>query len=129
MERKHAHDSTDRPPLTFLLSKWYNFLFAAVFLIYGSVKIILSILDRNYDDITTSIFFLLLGVILISVWLGYREFKMWGWYGLLGVNGLVMLLALFNITQLGNIILLVLSGATIFLMMVPTTKSFVLSQD
>ena len=75
-----------------------------------------------------SIFFLLLGIVLISVWLGYREFKMWGWYGLLGVNALVIILALLNISQIGNIILLVFSGLTIFLMMTPTTKSFVLSR-
>jgi len=114
--------------MTFLITKWYNLIFATIFVIYGSVKIILSILDRNYETVTTSIFFLLLGIILISVWLAYREFRMWGWWGLIAMNAVVIVLALWNITMVGNIILLVLSMVTILLMLAPTTKAYVLSR-
>jgi hypothetical protein len=114
--------------MTYLVTKWYNFIFAAIFIVYGSVKIILSILDRNYETVTTSVFFLLLGIILISIWLAYREYKMWGWWGLIGMNAVVIVLALWNITMIGNIILLFLSLVTILLMLAPTTKAYVLSR-
>ena len=128
MDRKKPGIPEDSPPMTYLISKWYNFIFAAIFIVYGSVKIILSILDRNYETVTTSVFFLLLGIILISIWLAYREHKMWGWWGLIGMNGAVILLALWNITMIGNMILLFLSLATILLMLAPTTKTYVLSR-
>ena len=126
MNPKQDQSRTLHPPLTYQITKWYNIVFAAIFIIYGSVKIILSILDRNYATITTPVFFLLLGIVLMSICLAYREYKVWGWYGLIGMNVLVVILALFNITLIGNIILLALSMTTILLMLAPTTKAFVL---
>ena len=127
MDNRQTQSKSGQPPLTYKLSKWYNFIFSAVFVIYGGVRIVLSVLDRNYEDMYTPIFFLLVGIVLVSICLAYSELKSWGWYGLLGVNALVVILSLFNVTQIGNIVLLVLSGATIYLMMLPATKSFVLS--
>jgi len=115
----------DNRPLTYRLASWYAFIFSAVFLIYGGVKIILGILDRNYTELGQPIIFCLIGVALITVAFAYRELKTWGWYGLVAINSLVILLALFGFSRYENIILIVLSGVALYALFSSQTKQYV----
>jgi len=115
----------DDRPLAYKLVNWYAFVFSAVFLIYGGVKVILGILDRNYHALGQPIVFCLIGGILITVAFAYKELKTWGWYGLVAINCLVVLLALFGYYHYENIILIILSGMVLFALFTPQTKQYV----
>lgn len=113
-------------PLSFRLSKWHGYAFAGTFLLFGGVKIILSFLDRTYADIGQSFLFLVLGIVLVAVVFAYRDLKAWGWYGLVGINGLVVLGALFGLSHYENVVLLLLSLGSLTTLFMTSTKSLVL---
>lgn len=105
------------------MPKWYGYVFGAFFVLYGGVKIILGALDRQYDGVGQFILFLLIGVAVFTVAFGYRDGRVWGWYGLVTVNALIVVLTLFGLSDLYNVIFLILSAATLGLLFMPTTKS------
>ncbi len=118
--------------VTFVIAKWYAYVLSATFLLYGGVKIVLSFLDRTYADIGASFIFLVIGVVVVSVALAFRDLKSWGWYGLLVVNGLGLVGSLFHLRDAASnswdapsIILLLLSAAAILLLLAPGTKALV----
>jgi len=119
----------DNRPLTYKLASWYAFIFSAVFLIYGSVKVILGVLDRNYAELGEPIIFGLIGVVLISVAFAYKELKTWGWYGLVAINSLVILLAIFGFSRYENIILIILSGLALYALFSRRTKQYVFKKQ
>lgn len=121
--------SKDNRPLTFKLANWYGFIFSAVFLVYGSVKVILGVLDRNYTDLGAPILFALVGLVLISFAFAYKELKAWGWYGLVVINCLVILLALFGYSHYESIILIILSGIALYSLLSPQTKQYVFKRQ
>ncbi|HWR82169.1 MAG TPA: hypothetical protein VN285_02585 [Candidatus Deferrimicrobium sp.] len=112
----------DQRPLTFKLAKWYGFILAIVFLLYGVVKVILGILDRSYHDMGQPIVFGLIGLVLIIIAYAYRDLKTWGWYGLIGINCLVVLLAVLRLSHYENILLLALSGLALYCLFSPMTR-------
>jgi len=118
--------------ITFVLAKWYAYVLSAMFLLYGGVKIVLSFLDRTYADVGASFIFLIIGVVVVSIALAFRDQKNWGWYGLLAINGLGLVGSLFHLRDAAtnswdapSIILLLLSVAAILLLLAPGTKSLV----
>ncbi|MCP4685177.1 MAG: hypothetical protein GY867_06970 [bacterium] len=110
-------------PITFLLAKWYGYVFSAMFILYGGVKIILGVLDRDYSDMSQSVIFLIAGAIMITVSFAFRDLKRWGWYGLVALNGIVVLLVLFSLGETLNLVFLVLSGAVLGALFAPPTKT------
>ncbi|MFQ6007657.1 MAG: hypothetical protein ACE5K8_01775, partial [Candidatus Zixiibacteriota bacterium] len=54
----------------------------------------------------------------------YRELKAWGWYGLVGINSLVILIALFGYSHYENIVLIILSGIALYALFSPQTKQY-----
>ncbi len=115
-------------PLTYRIALWYGFIFAAIFLLYGGVKIILGILDRNYEEMATPILLAVLGLILIAFAFAYKEQKAWGWYGLIIINGLVVISAVLGITRYENIILLIVSAVVLYALFAPATKQYLFRQ-
>jgi len=115
--------------LTFKLAQWYAFIFSSVFLLYGGVNIILAIMDHNYIDIAPPIIFVAIGLALMIPAIAYKELKIWGYYGLAGINGIVIILTLFGIGDWRNIILLVLATAAMGALFAPTTRRYLFDQD
>ena len=111
-----------KPPLTYLLAKWYGYILAAVFLLYGGVSLILSVLDRDYSQTGTFLVFLAVGIVLMAIAMAFRDRRPWGWYGQIGLQGLVVLLALLHPTNPYNWILIALSGLCLWLLWTPRTK-------
>jgi hypothetical protein len=109
-------------PITYAYSSVYGFVFALFFLIYGGVKVILSFMDHNYESLRDPILFTIIGGVLISLAMAFRDLKSWGRYGLIVVNGLVVLIALFGITRPENIALIILSGAALYSLLAPATR-------
>ncbi len=116
-------EESQNRPITFLLAKWYGYVFAGMFTLYGGVKIILGILDRDYSDFSQSVIFLLVGIIMVTICVGFRDLKRWGWYGMVFLNGLIVLAVLFSLGETLNIVFLVLSGATLAALFAPPTKA------
>ena len=117
-------DSIKQAPLSFKLAGWYGMIFASCFLLYGGVKIILSILDRNYSDMGNPIVFSILGLILISFAVAFRDLRKWGWYGMIVINGLVVVGALAMYQHFADIILVILSGAALYFLFAPSTRTY-----
>lgn len=114
-----------KQPLFFNLAKWYGYFFAVVFILYGGVEIILGIMDHNYQDFASYIIFLLLGLILLIIVMAYRDLKIWGWYSMIILNILIIILALFQIKRAESIVLLVLSLASVYFLLSSDTKGFI----
>ncbi len=112
-------------PLTYNLTKWHGYGLAGIYLLYAGVKIILSFLDRTYADMGQSFLFLVVGIVLISVAFAYRDLKVWGWYGLVAMNGVVILLSLFGLSHYEYIVMMLLSLASLALLFAAPTKRFV----
>lgn len=110
-------------PWSFQLTKWYAYTLAAMFLLYGGVKLVLGFLDRTYGDVGMSALFLLAGLALVSVAAAYGERRTWGWYGVIAINALVVVLAMLNLRMVENLVLLALSAAALVLLFFPATKA------
>ncbi len=63
MERQEVDEAIDQRPTTFVLVKWYGYVFSLFFLLYGGVNIILGVLDRDYTQTPKSLVFLIIGII------------------------------------------------------------------
>ncbi len=119
----------DNRPLTYKLANWYGFIFSAVFLVYGGVKVILGILDHNYSELGEPIIFGLIGILLITVAFAYKALKTWGWYGLVAINCLVIVLALFGYSHYESVVLIILSGVALYSLLSPQTKQYIFRQQ
>jgi hypothetical protein len=115
-------------PMTYLLTKWWAYIFCAMYLLYGGVKLILSFLDKNYADISTPLIYLAVGLVLAVVATAYRDQKSWSWYGLVGVNVLVAVWAVTKLIYIANIVLLVLAAAALAALFAPATKGYLFSR-
>ena len=104
------------------MAKWYGYVLALVFLLYGGVSIILGILDRDYSNTGQLLIFLIIGIVLVTLVIGFRDRRMWGWYGQIATHGLVIIVALLHPTNPYNWLLFVLSGATLGLLFAPPTR-------
>ena len=114
----------DERPVTYRLAMWYGFLFATLFMLYGGVKIILGFLDRNYAEMATPVTMLALGLVLLAPAIAFREMKTWGYYGLLVINFMVVILAAVGYQHYENLVALVLSLGAVAALLAPATKVY-----
>lgn len=114
-----------RRPITYAVALWYTYIFAATFLLYGAVSLILAVLDRNYTDVMTPLVMLLVGILVVVAALGYRDLRQWGWFSLVAIHGLVVLRALFSLTQIDSVTLAVLSLVALLCLFAPPTRTYV----
>jgi hypothetical protein len=103
--------------------KWYGYVFSTFFLLYGGVNIILGVLDRDYGQTPTSLVFLIVGIILMSVVVGYRDGRRWGWYGMVAIHGVVAIWCLIGYSQSLNFIFLAGSLGCMALLFTPRIRS------
>lgn len=115
----------DNRPLSFKLVQWWGYTFSVMFLLYGGVKVILACLDHKYNDIEQPIAFLVIGLILIAPAIAYKEQKPWGYWGLVVINGLVVILALIGVTNPYNLVPLFLSAVALWMLFRAETKNYV----
>ncbi|MBU0982569.1 MAG: hypothetical protein KKA42_01775 [candidate division Zixibacteria bacterium] len=107
---------------TFNAAKWHGYVLSVMFLLYGGVKIILGFLDHNTENVAAHVVFLAVGAALLTICIGYRDGKGWGWYGLIGLNGLVIILAAVGYQSGLNLVLMVLSAGALAALLAPTTR-------
>ncbi|NOY89036.1 MAG: hypothetical protein GXO93_06570 [FCB group bacterium] len=119
------NDKKNNYPLTFNIAVWYCMVISLIFLLYGGVKMILSVLDRSYDNMGQFLIFVIIGLIIISFTLACKQLKSWGWYGLIVLNALVIINAAIGYNHPGNIIFLVLSLVTLVFLFLPSSKQLI----
>lgn len=119
-----AEKNNDARPLPFKLAYWWSFGFAAVFLLYGAVTLVLGFLDRQYGSMAEPFGFLIIGLLLITVAYGLRNRKGWAWYGEIVINSLIILLALIGFQHYANLVILVLAAAALVLLLSGQTKRY-----
>jgi hypothetical protein len=115
---------TESRPITYLFTMWWSYTFCAMFVLYGGVKLILGFLDKNYADVATPLTYLAVGLILAILATAYRDQRSWSWYGLVGVNILVAILAVMKLAYIGNIVLLIIAGIALAALFAPATKGY-----
>ena len=118
----------DDRPLIVKIPAWFGYIFSGIFMLYGGVKVILSIMDRAYDQISNPIIFLVLGLITLAPVIAYSEKKVWGYYGLIVVNGLIILGAAYGYAAYENIIILIIAGTAEAALLSPRTKKYLFSE-
>jgi hypothetical protein len=123
-EKKKQKMEIDAPkyPLSFQIVKWYAYIFAAFYLLYGGVKIVLGVLDRNYQDFAQPFIFLLFGIVLVSLAVAFADNRRWGWYGLVAMNVLVVLGSLFSLSHPESWALIILALGALVALLSPKTK-------
>lgn len=114
----------DSSPITVTLASIYAFVFAGFFLLYGGVNVVLSFLDHNYTDLAKPIIIVVFGLILLVPAFAFREMKRWGFWGLVIVNGLVVVWAAIGWAQYENLVVLVFSGIALYALFAPATTEF-----
>ena len=119
-----AKSDKDPRPLTYKLPGWYALVFSIVFLLYGGVTVILGFLDHQYDELAEPIVFVAIGLVLITPTIAYREAKLWGYYGLVAVNALVVIVAVLDYRNHLNLVLLLLSAGALVALFSPATKEY-----
>jgi hypothetical protein len=112
-------------PMTYVVTKWWAYVFCTMYLLYGGVKVILGFLDHNYTDLNAPLVALVIGLALAVVATGYRDRRSWAWYGLVALNVVVILLAVLKLSFVGNIVLLILSLVMLGALFAPATKSYI----
>ena len=115
--------NSNQAPITYLLAKWWGFVLAAMYILYGGVKIVLSLLDRNYEGLWTPLLSVAIGLLLLIFAYGFRDRKDFGWYGEVGLNAAVLLMSLFSLRQYGAVVVLIVAGAALVLLAVPSTRA------
>ncbi|MDX9856839.1 MAG: hypothetical protein RBT76_03525 [candidate division Zixibacteria bacterium] len=118
-------DHSARGPIAFEITKWYGYVIAAMFILYGGVKIILGFLDHTYDGLLSWIVFLLVGVVIVAIATAFRDQKRWGWTGMVVITGLMILGSAVNLAQVLNWVLLATAMAVMVLLMSPATRQHV----
>ena len=124
---KNPDRNEENPPVLFSIIKWYGYVFALTFVLYGGVKLVLGFMDRDYEDVEQKFIFLVVGVILLTVCYAFRDLKNWGWYGMVAINGLIVLLSLIGLGSVYNVFLMVLSLGALGALFHPIVKTRVFS--
>jgi hypothetical protein len=130
-------------PLSFRLSKWWGYALSVMFLLYGGIRILFSILDREAQvhagqstSILEPLLILGIGILLFMVVYEFSQGKKWSWTSLLLVNGAIAIAALAQLFGMGgtdsqtpiaqqyNQILLVLTISAMIALLLPSTQRF-----
>ena len=123
-------DNRPKPPLTYKIALYYNYIIALIFVVYGGVKLVLSFLDNNSGEIPTLILFTIYGIIFVTLAQAFKDQKKWGATGLLVVNAFFIVDIIYTSFKLDtqmvvlNIILAVFSAAIIYCLIAQPTKQF-----
>lgn len=123
MTESVAHRETEpEKSLPFNIAKWQGYVIAAMYLLYGGVKIIFGILDNDYSNFTSLIFWFGFGVVLIMFVLAYSGHKLWGWIGLLVFNAYAAIWSLAKFSEVGSAAVMVLALIGIVALLWPSTR-------
>ena len=108
----------------FNIALWFGYIFSGIFLLYGGVQIVLSFLDRNFTDLFQLIVFTIIGLVCIAFVIAFQELKQWGWYGLIGLYSIIILLGIIGYAHYENIIIAICSAIALYALFASETKNY-----
>jgi hypothetical protein len=101
---------------------WYGLIFGGMYILYAAVSIILSFLDRTYEDLGSNFVIFLYGVPFIIFSNGLRNRRRWGWIGYTALMALILVLSFLASLDVYRIAVLVLSAAAMVLLLLPSVR-------
>jgi len=119
-----SQEISDKGPIMYRIGAWYGYSFSGVLLIYGAVKVILSLMDRTYVDMMNWVGFLFVGLILLAPVMAYSEQKKWGHFGLIGIAGLILLWSAISWAGYESLVIIILSVVALAALLSPQTKNY-----
>jgi len=99
-------EEIEKSPIPVRIIGWFGIGFALTYLLWGSVHIILSILDRTYTDMGQNIIFILIGIPILLAAIAYKNMQRWGWFALTGIFLFSIIWLIFKYTDIYGIILI-----------------------
>lgn len=113
-------------PLSFIVAKWQGYILAAMYLLYGGVKMIFGWMDNDFNNFWFFAIWLGYGGLMIQLVLAYRNLKIWGWYGLILFNSIAAIWCFATLSRDGSLALLVLFAVGLVALLWPSTRHEVL---
>jgi amino acid permease len=86
-------------PITINIIGWFGIVLAITYLLYGVISIILSILDRTYQDIGLNVLSLMYGLPILIISIGFRNLQRWGWIGFAAILAFMVIWSGLHITD------------------------------
>ena len=122
MSKTQAIEQTGHSPFIFGAVKWYAYIFASMYVLYGGIKIALAVLDRSYTGMMPLFFFGALGIAQFLFAFAFRDRRKFGWYGLVIINALVVALSLISLRQQFSVVWLIFSALAVVALFTPSIK-------
>ena len=82
----------------------------------------LAVLDRNYTGMMPLFYFAALGVAQYFFAFAYRDCRKFGWYGLVMINALVVVLSLLTLRQQFSLVWMICSALAVVALFTPSIK-------
>jgi len=76
-------EETPEAPLPVKIIGWFGIILSITYLSYGIISIILSILDRTYQDVDKNIVIIIYGLAIVILSVAFKNLQKWGWIGLM----------------------------------------------
>jgi hypothetical protein len=100
-------------PLQISIIGWFGIALSLTYLIWGSVNIILSIMDRTFGTTAQDFIILAYGLPILAISVAFFNMKKWGWYGLSAVLLFVVVWTVMTLDSIYGIIWGVLALAAL----------------
>lgn len=109
-------------PIEIRILYWFGIIFGAMFIFYGLVSIVLSFMDRTYQDIGGNFIILIYGLPFIVAGYGLKNLRKWGWVFYTALMALVLVMSFFSKMDLYGILIIILMGLALVGMMLPSVR-------
>ena len=109
-------------PLEIKIMYWFGIVFGAMYLIYAVVSIILSFMDRTYQDLNSNLVILIYGAPFMVASYGLKHGLKWGWISFTALMGLVLILSILGKLDFYGILVSVLSVLALILAFLPKVR-------
>ncbi len=113
---------SEKLPLEINIMYWFGIVLGAMYLIYAVVSIILSFMDRTYQDIGTNIVILIYGAPFLVASYGLKNGLKWGWFVFTVLMSIILILSLLGDMDFYGIIVSVLSVLALILAFLPKVR-------
>ena len=123
-----ANPDSNPLPIEIKIFYWFGILFGGMFVIYALVSIVLSFMDRTYQDFGANFMILVYGLPFIIASMGLKNLQKWGWILYTALMAMVLLMAVFGQIDLYGVLIIILSILALGGMMLPSVRKHFFSR-
>ena len=115
---------TEKAPVPIRTIGWFGIILACTYLVFGIVNIVLSILDRSYANFGDNLVIIIYGIPILAASIAFKNGKRQGWYGLMIIFALFVIMAIAHLNNVYNIAIGIISAALLIAMLTPRIKGY-----